>query len=505
VRLRGVRDRARVRPAAAHERGAPHGRRDGASQDGQREPRADARERLAAAPRSGSGTSVGARQGADAPPADAPRGGRAAHSLHHGAAARHRRDARGARRDALRDPRSPPCPRSRPGGDRPELPRQADDPRRGPARAGRGRRGAHRGDRPPDPRPRGPRAGTAPPPARRPCAPPGRGPERLGRHLAAPPRLRESRGAVAPRRRARRHLPRRGLHPARAAGDLSRVHRPPGLPRAGTARPRAGARSGRRIGADRGQRHRRTPMSWPEPWDTIEAVALTDEPVSRARAAASPAVRSILERALERRELTAEEGETLLEVGDADLRALVRTADTVRAADVGDEVTYVVNRNINFTNVCFVNCQFCAFKRQRWEADAYTHGLDLVLGKVEEAIQRGATEVCMQGGINPDMDAFAYRDILTAIKTRYPALHVHAFSPMEIMYGTRRTRMSYPAYIGMLRDAGLGSIPGTAAEILDDEVREILSHKKVDVRTWVEIITTAHALGVPTTSTVMYG
>jgi 7,8-didemethyl-8-hydroxy-5-deazariboflavin synthase CofH subunit len=246
-------------------------------------------------------------------------------------------------------------------------------------------------------------------------------------------------------------------------------------------------------------------MSWTDPWDAIDAVALSDTPVSHALAATSPAVRRILERALDHRELSAEEGEALLSVRDADLLALVRTADTVRAADVGDEVTYVVNRNINFTNVCFVNCQFCAFKRQRWEADAYTHGLDLVLGKVEEAIGRGATEVCMQGGINPDMDAFAYRDILTAIKARYPALHVHAFSPMEIMYGTRRTRMDYPAYIGMLREAGLGSIPGTAAEILDDEVREILSHKKVDVRTWVEIITTAHGLGVPTTSTVMYG
>jgi FO synthase len=177
----------------------------------------------------------------------------------------------------------------------------------------------------------------------------------------------------------------------------------------------------------------------------------------------------------------------------------------VRAEDVGDEVTYVVNRNINFTNVCFVNCQFCAFKRQRWEEDAYTHGLDVVLGKVDEAIALGATEVCMQGGINPDMEPFTYRDVLVAIKTRHPALHVHAFSPMEIMYGARRTNMDYPAYIGMLRDGGLGSIPGTAAEILDDDVREILSHKKVDVRTWIEIITTAHRLGVPTTSTVMYG
>src|SRR5262249_5868211 len=204
-------------------------------------------------------------------------------------------------------------------------------------------------------------------------------------------------------------------------------------------------------------------------------------------------------------DVAVEDGERLLETDGDDLLALVRAADHARAEDVGDDVTYVVNRNINFTNVCFVNCHFCAFKRQRWEEDAYTHGLDVVLGKVDEAVERGATEVCMQGGINPDMQPFTSRDVLTAIKARHPRIHVHAFSPMEIMYGARRTNMDYPAYIGMLRDAGLGSIPGTAAEILDDDVREILSHKKVDVRSWVEIITTAHRLGVPTTSTIMYG
>jgi len=246
-------------------------------------------------------------------------------------------------------------------------------------------------------------------------------------------------------------------------------------------------------------------MSWFDPWEEIERVALNDEPVERAIARATPPVRAILARALAGEELTVDDSEALLGTTGDDLVALVRTADTVREADVGDEVTYVVNRNINFTNVCFVNCQFCAFKRQRWEEDAYTHGVDVVLGKVEEAIGRGATEVCMQGGINPDMAPFTYRDILVEIKRRFPDIHVHAFSPMEIMYGARRTNMDYPAYIGMLRDGGLGSIPGTAAEILDDEVREILSHKKVDVRTWVEIITTAHRLGVPTTSTVMYG
>jgi FO synthase len=246
-------------------------------------------------------------------------------------------------------------------------------------------------------------------------------------------------------------------------------------------------------------------MSWIEPWPEIEAVVLNDEPLGRILDRAAPAVRAILVRALDRSVPTVAEGELLLGTTGADLLALVRAADAARAADVGDDVTYVVNRNINFTNVCFVNCQFCAFKRQRWEEDAYTHGLDVVLGKVADALGRGATEVCMQGGINPDMPAFAYRDTLAAIKARFPAVHVHAFSPMEIMYGARRTNMDYPAYIGMLRDVGLGSIPGTAAEILDDEVREILSHKKVDVRTWIEIITTAHRLGVPTTATVMYG
>ena len=246
-------------------------------------------------------------------------------------------------------------------------------------------------------------------------------------------------------------------------------------------------------------------MSWFDPWEEIEAIALDDVPVETALGRAGPAVRAACERALGREALDASQAEMLLGVGGADLLALVRTADTIRAADCGDDVTYVVNRNINFTNVCFVNCQFCAFKRQRWESDAYNHGMDTILAKVQEAVDRGATEVCMQGGINPDMAPFTYRDVLVDLKAHFPRVHVHAFSPMEIMYGARRTSMAYVDYIAMLRDAGLGSIPGTAAEILDDEVREILSHKKVDVRTWIEIITTAHRLGVPTTSTVMYG
>jgi 7,8-didemethyl-8-hydroxy-5-deazariboflavin synthase CofH subunit len=234
--------------------------------------------------------------------------------------------------------------------------------------------------------------------------------------------------------------------------------------------------------------------------DEIEAT-----PVDALLGKASPMVRTALENALLKRELTPEEGLLLYTSEGDDLRATIKCADLARAEDNGDEVTYVVNRNINFTNICFVGCQFCGFKRQRWEADAYDHSDETIVRKVADAVARGATEICMQGGINPDMPPFKYRDLLDAMKRAFPEIHIHAFSPMEIMYGAKRVRMDYPEYITMLKEHGLGSIPGTAAEILDDGVREILSHKKVDVAAWVEIITTAHAVGVPTTSTVMYG
>jgi FO synthase len=228
-------------------------------------------------------------------------------------------------------------------------------------------------------------------------------------------------------------------------------------------------------------------------------------PLDHALARAAPATAAILERALAQEELSVADGVHLLSVGGDDLAALLRVADHVRREDVGDEVTYVINRNINWTNVCFVGCQFCAFARHRKDEDAYNHSIDDVLLKVRDAIERGASEVCMQGGINPETGPAFYRELLVAIKSRFPALHVHAFSPMEIMYGARRAGMSYRDFLTMLRDAGLGTIPGTAAEILDDEVREILSHKKVDVRTWVEIVTTAHRLGIRSSSTLMYG
>jgi FO synthase len=234
--------------------------------------------------------------------------------------------------------------------------------------------------------------------------------------------------------------------------------------------------------------------------DDIEAT-----PLNVLMAHASADMRARLLKSLNGGELTTDEGFAIYTATGDDLRAVIKAADLARAEDVGEEVTYVVNRNINFTNICFVGCQFCGFKRQKWESDAYDHSDETILAKVRDAVSRGATEVCMQGGINPDMPPFKYRNLLVTIKSEFPEIHIHAFSPMEIMYGARRTQMDYPDYIGMLREAGLGSIPGTAAEILDDSVREVLSHKKVDVTTWVEIISTAHALGVPTTSTIMYG
>ncbi len=237
----------------------------------------------------------------------------------------------------------------------------------------------------------------------------------------------------------------------------------------------------------------------------LRALIFDAPPLEHALRQAKPAFARILEGALAGRELTAEEGLQLLDAEGRELVALLRAADMARALDVGDTVTYVVNRNINFTNVCFVGCQFCAFARHRKDADARTDSLTTILAKVAEAVERGATEICMQGGINPEMPPLFYRDVLIEIKRAFPDIHIHAFSPMEIFYGARRAGLPYREYLTMLRDAGLGTIPGTAAEILDDEVRDVLSHKKVDVRSWIEIVTTAHEVGLRSSSTMMYG
>lgn len=225
----------------------------------------------------------------------------------------------------------------------------------------------------------------------------------------------------------------------------------------------------------------------------------------RALAAAGPNVASALEKALAGKELGFEEGLTLATVEGNDLLALVKVADELRSRGVGDRITYVVNRNLNFTNVCIVSCAFCGFSRGADSPDAYFHSTDALLAKSIEAVDRGATEVCIQGGLPKDLDGYYYVKLLRAIKARLPELHLHAYSPMEITYGVEKTRLPLREYLLMLKEAGLNSIPGTAAEILDDNVRRSLSPNKLKVRQWIEVIRTAHSLGIPSTSTMMYG
>ncbi|MEN8706093.1 MAG: bifunctional FO biosynthesis protein CofGH [Nocardioides marinisabuli] len=203
--------------------------------------------------------------------------------------------------------------------------------------------------------------------------------------------------------------------------------------------------------------------------------------------------------------LSDEHALTLMTAEGPLLDEVCRLADQLRADVVGDDVTYVVNRNINFTNVCYVGCRFCAFAQRKSDADSYTLSLDEVADRAAEAWDLGASEVCMQGGIDPELPATAYFDLATAVKQRVPEMHVHAFSPMEVVNGTARTGLSIEDFLIKAREAGLGSLPGTAAEILDDEVRWVLTKGKLPTSTWVEIVSTAHRIGLPTTSTMMYG
>ncbi len=228
-------------------------------------------------------------------------------------------------------------------------------------------------------------------------------------------------------------------------------------------------------------------------------------PWDRALAAASPPIANALERVLAGNDLGFEEGLLLASLEGHDLLALVKVADELRRRAVGDRITYVVNRNLNFTNICIVGCSFCGFSRGPDSPDAYFHSTDTLLAKSVEAVKQGATEVCIQGGLPRDLDGYYYVELLRAIKARLPELHVHAYSPMEITYGVEKTRLPLNDYLLMLKEAGLNSIPGTAAEILDDSVRRSLSPNKLKVRQWIEVIRTAHSLGIPSTSTMMYG
>jgi FO synthase len=222
----------------------------------------------------------------------------------------------------------------------------------------------------------------------------------------------------------------------------------------------------------------------------------------------APAVLCSLERILETQNgnaISREEAYALAHTQGDDLLGLLAAANLLRTELCGNLVTYVVNRNINFTNICFVGCKFCAFSRGPRESDTYILEPEHVAQKALEASQVGATEVCIQGGLPRGLPPFYYRDVLRAVKRAVPAMHIHAFSPMEIVYGVELTGMPLADYLSMLRDNGLGTLPGTAAEILDDDVRRVLSRNKVSVAQWIDVIRTAHRCGIRSTSTMMYG
>ncbi|WP_158844521.1 bifunctional FO biosynthesis protein CofGH [Saccharothrix deserti] len=195
----------------------------------------------------------------------------------------------------------------------------------------------------------------------------------------------------------------------------------------------------------------------------------------------------------------------LLTADGAALETMTRLADELRAEVVGDDVTYVVNRNINFSNVCYVGCRFCAFAQRERDADAFRLSVAEVADRAQEAWDAGATEICMQGGIDPKLPVTYYADVVRGIKTRVPGMHVHAFSPMEIVSGAAKAGVSVREWLTELRDAGLDTIPGTAAEILDDDVRWVLTKGKLPTATWLDVVGTAHELGIRSSSTMMYG
>jgi 7,8-didemethyl-8-hydroxy-5-deazariboflavin synthase CofH subunit len=221
-----------------------------------------------------------------------------------------------------------------------------------------------------------------------------------------------------------------------------------------------------------------------------------------------PEFRGVVERVVESQDgavLTRDECMLLAHAEGDDLLGLLISADLLRNELAGRIVTYVRNRNINFTNICFVGCKFCAFSRGPREPDTYFFAPQQVADRAVEAWELGATEVCIQGGLPRGLSPFYYRDIVRAVKAAVPEMHIHAFSPMEIVYGIELTGMALADYLCMLRDNGLGTLPGTAAEILDDKVRHVLSRNKLSTAQWKEVILNAHACGIRTTSTLMYG
>lgn len=218
-----------------------------------------------------------------------------------------------------------------------------------------------------------------------------------------------------------------------------------------------------------------------------------------------PHVSAILHRALDGEEVSWQEGLRLCETNGLDLQVVCLVADEMRRRQVGDVVTYVVNRNINFTNVCIKHCTFCAFSREYREEEGYFLPEGEIIRRAQEAVDMGATEVCMQAGLPPKMNGNLYIDLTRAVKKALPDLHIHAFSPEEVLYGATRAGTSILDYIAALKDAGLDTLPGTSAEILDQDIRDIIAPGRITTDKWIEVITSAHSLGIPTTSTIMYG
>jgi len=216
-------------------------------------------------------------------------------------------------------------------------------------------------------------------------------------------------------------------------------------------------------------------------------------------------VRDILERALEDHEVSVADGIALSAARGVDLHALCLVADELRRRQVADSVTYVVNRNINFTNVCIKNCKFCAFARTvRSEQGYFLPHLEIAR-RVRQAWEMGATEVCLQAGLSPNLSGDSYIELCRIVKEAAPDIHIHAFSPEEVKFGASLKRASFSEYLAELKDAGLGSLPGTSAEILDDRLRKKISPTRITTREWIEVVTSAHRLGIPTTSTMMFG
>ena len=228
--------------------------------------------------------------------------------------------------------------------------------------------------------------------------------------------------------------------------------------------------------------------------DVATAISECDAPVA-----------SILEKALQGGEIEVEEGELLFTAEDANLRATLAAADHLRRQRLGERVTYVVNRNINFTNVCVKRCGFCAFSRGHRAEEGYFLPVEEVVRRTKEAWDLGATEVCVQAGLPPRMKGSLYIDLCRAIKAEVPGIHVHGFSPEEVLYGVERSGWSVQDYLFALKDAGVGSLPGTSAEILSDRVRNLISPGRISTADWIRVITTAHRLGIPTTCTIMFG